>query len=64
MFWQALAALLPTIGVSLLFWYVMRIILRADRTERLEMARFEAEERDAGERGEADETVTPRGAPE
>ena len=63
MFWQALAALLPTIGVSLLFWYVMRIILRADRTERLEMARFDAEQRAAGQPAEADEATTPHGAP-
>lgn len=39
-----IAALLPTIGVTLLFWYAMRLILSADRRERLAMARFEAEE--------------------
>ena len=63
MFWQALAALLPTIGVSLLFWYVMRTILRADRTERLEMARFEAEQLGAGPPGEAEGARSPHATP-
>lgn len=44
MLWQVIAGLLPTIGVSLLFWYVLRLILSADRRERLAMARFEAEQ--------------------
>jgi hypothetical protein len=35
----------PTICVGLIFWFVMRAILRADRTERKEYARIEAEER-------------------
>lgn len=29
-----LGALVPSIGVGLLFWFVMRAILRADRRER------------------------------
>jgi flagellar biosynthesis/type III secretory pathway M-ring protein FliF/YscJ len=37
-------ALVPTVCVSLIFWFVMRAILRADRTEREAQARFEAEE--------------------
>ena len=37
-------ALVPTICVSLIFWFVMRAILRSDRTEREAQARFEAEE--------------------
>ncbi|MFD1722278.1 hypothetical protein [Amnibacterium endophyticum] len=37
-------ALVPTICVALLFWFVMRAILRADRTERETQARIEAEE--------------------
>lgn len=37
-------ALVPTVCVSLLFWFVMRAILRADRTEREAQARIEAEE--------------------
>lgn len=38
-------SLAPTICVGLIFWFVMRAILRADRTERKEYARIEAEER-------------------
>jgi len=35
----------PTIVVGLIFWFVMRGIIRADRTERNAYARIEAEER-------------------
>lgn len=38
-------ALGPTILVGLIFWYIMRAIIRADRTERKVYARLEAEER-------------------
>jgi hypothetical protein len=38
-------ALAPTISLGLIFWFVMRSILHADRTERKEYARIEAEER-------------------
>lgn len=41
---EGLWALVPTICVSLVFWFVMRAILRADRTEREAQARYEAEE--------------------
>jgi len=40
-FWS----LVPTVAVGLVFWLVMRSILRADRTERKVYARIEAEER-------------------
>ncbi len=39
--WEA-SALIPSIGVGLLFWFVMRAIMRADRGER--RAEREAEE--------------------
>ena len=42
-----LAALLPSVGLGLLFWYVIRAVLRADRTEREEAARFAREARAA-----------------
>jgi len=45
----ALAALIPSIGVGLLFWLAMRKIVRADRNERLALERLEAEERDLPE---------------
>ncbi|HEX4058135.1 MAG TPA: hypothetical protein VHX87_07455 [Galbitalea sp.] len=38
-------SLTPTICLGLLFWFVMRAILRMDRTERKVYARIEAEER-------------------
>lgn len=40
-----IAALLPSLGLGLLFWFVIRAMLRADRTEREEAARFERESR-------------------
>lgn len=38
-------SLAPTVLVGLLFWLIMRAILRADRSERTVYARMEAEER-------------------
>lgn len=38
------AALLPTIGVAFLFYYVMKYILEGDRRERLAQARWERAE--------------------
>ncbi|MYM20770.1 hypothetical protein GSY69_12565 [Brevibacterium sp. 5221] len=35
--------LLPSLVVGLLFWYVLRAILRADSTERREMDRYYAQ---------------------
>jgi hypothetical protein len=43
----ALAALLPSIGVGLLFWFAMRALVNADRTERQAIARMDAAERAA-----------------
>ena len=45
-FWGNVAySLIPTILVGLIFWLVMRSIVRADRTERKVYAEIEAEER-------------------
>jgi flagellar biosynthesis/type III secretory pathway M-ring protein FliF/YscJ len=41
---EGLWAIVPTIAVSLVFWFVMRAILRSDRTEREAQARIEAQE--------------------
>jgi uncharacterized membrane protein len=41
----ALLTLLPTVIVSLIFFFVLRSIIRADRTERRVYAKVEAEER-------------------
>jgi len=47
-FWLAAAwSIIPTIGVSVVFFFVLRGILRFDRTERKVHARIEAEERAA-----------------
>lgn len=43
--WPALGALTPSIGVGLLFYFVMRVVIRADRNERSAVARLEQEER-------------------
>lgn len=45
-FWaNAVFSVTPTILMGLLFWFVMRGILRADRNERDSYARIEREER-------------------
>jgi hypothetical protein len=45
-FWAAaLWTLLPTVLVSLIFFFVLRSIVRADRTERRVYAKVDAEER-------------------
>jgi hypothetical protein len=45
-YWLAVIwSLLPTVVVSLLFWYVLRSVVRADRNERRQYAKIEAEER-------------------
>lgn len=43
-FWTAVAALVPSIGVGVLFYFAMRFIIRADRNERANLARLDAEE--------------------
>jgi hypothetical protein len=46
-FWaNALYSLTPTVLVGLIFWFTMRAIMRADRTERKVYADIEAEERE------------------
>ena len=42
---NALVSLVPTVGVGLIFWFIMRAIIRADRTERKVYSKVEAEER-------------------
>ena len=37
-------SIIPSIGVGLIFWYAMRAVIRADRRERAELARIDAEE--------------------
>lgn len=53
-----LAAVLPSIGVGLLFWFAMRAVVNADRTERQALARMDAEERARAERDAREDPVT------
>jgi len=43
--WGVIYSLAPTVLIGLLFWFIMRSILRADSTERKVFAEIEAEER-------------------
>jgi hypothetical protein len=45
----ALAAILPSVGVGLIFWFAIRALVNADRTERQALARMDAAERRAAE---------------
>lgn len=42
---NAIWSLIPTVLIGLFFWLVLRMIVRADRTERREYKRIEDEER-------------------
>jgi len=44
-FWNAVWSLTPTVFLGFVFWFVMRAILRSDRSERKAYAKIEAEER-------------------
>jgi flagellar biosynthesis/type III secretory pathway M-ring protein FliF/YscJ len=45
-FWGGIIwALAPTIVIGLLFWFIMRSVMRSDRNERASYAKVEAEER-------------------
>lgn len=45
-FWgNAIFSIVPTLLFGVLFWFVFRAIIRADRTEREVAAKIEAEER-------------------
>lgn len=63
-FWaNAIYSVVPTILVGLLFWLVMRAIIRADRTERKVYAEIEAEEREKAGLPPAPAATTTPGAP-
>ncbi|MES2093797.1 MAG: hypothetical protein V4531_08310 [Actinomycetota bacterium] len=62
-FWaNAAYSLIPTILLGLVFWFVMRAIFRADRTERKVYAEIEAEERARFEAENAAAVSPPREA--
>ena len=57
-YWTAVFwSLLPTVVVSVIFFFVLRSILRADRTERRAYAQIEAQER--AKRGLPPTATTP-----
>jgi hypothetical protein len=60
-FWTSVAALVPSIGVGVLFYFAMRFIIRADRNERANLARLDAEEdaREAAVTASKEPGVTP-----
>ena len=47
--WPYLAAILPTIVVAVLFYFLMKSILEGDRRERIAQSQFESEESDSAE---------------
>ncbi|WP_422117258.1 hypothetical protein [Brachybacterium sp. UNK5269] len=52
-FWFEAGALVPSIGVGLLFWFAVRAILRADRRERAAEREAEREYRELHEHDES-----------
>ncbi|MCS5732355.1 hypothetical protein [Herbiconiux daphne] len=45
-FWPAIYALAPTVLIGLVFWFIMRALIRSDKSERKALAKIEAEERE------------------
>jgi flagellar biosynthesis/type III secretory pathway M-ring protein FliF/YscJ len=60
---NAIYSVTPTILVGLIFWFIMRAIIRADRTERKVHADIEAQERTKAARwsleNRASDSATP-----
>lgn len=51
-FWLGVGALVPSVGIGLIFWYVLRVVIQADRRERNALAELDEEERRARESGD------------
>ena len=47
--WPYLAAILPTIVVAVLFYFLMKSILEGDRRERIAQSQWESEQNDSSE---------------
>ncbi len=60
---NVIIVLVPTVLVGLLFWFAMRAIVRADRTERKVYSEIEVEERARFERERAAAGDGPEAAP-
>lgn len=46
-YWPYAAALLPTVGVAFLFYWIIRYMIEADRSERKALAKWNAEQKAA-----------------
>ena len=51
---DVVAALIPPVGVGLIFWFLVRAMVHADRRERAAIARLDMEEKRAAESGRHD----------
>lgn len=45
-YWPYAAALLPTVGVAFLFYWIIRYMIEADRSERKALAKWNADHKD------------------
>ena len=62
--WPYVAALIPPVGVGILFWIVIKNMVEGDRRERLAHSQWEAEqERRAAEGRSEDQVSGTSGAP-
>ena len=55
-----LVSVLPSVGIGLIFWYVMRAVIRADRRERAELAKIDAEEARLAAEASGKDVPTPK----
>ncbi|UUZ44208.1 DUF2730 domain-containing protein [Janibacter limosus] len=46
-YWPYVAALLPTLGVAFLFYWIIRYMIEADRSERKALAKWNADHKKA-----------------
>lgn len=58
---EFVAALLPSLGVGVVFWFAVRAMVNADRRERQAMERLDKELRMRGDRPEDAERTPPTG---
>jgi hypothetical protein len=58
---EFVAALLPSAGVVLLFWFAVRAMVNADRRERQALARLEKEHRNTSSTSAHGERTPPPG---
>jgi hypothetical protein len=50
-YWAYAAALLPTVGVAFLFYWIIRYMIEADRSERKALAKWNADQKAKSEDG-------------